>query len=71
MIGLSIPSSLLVSRMHTSLERVGESTGNPFEGIANDVPITQLSRDIEADRLEILGEPGPPATRGSANDIAL
>jgi ion channel-forming bestrophin family protein len=71
MIWLSIPLSLLISWMYTSLDRVGQSTENPFEGSANDVPITQLSRDIEADLLEILGEPVTPPTRGSANDIAL
>jgi putative membrane protein len=33
---------------------VGE---NPFEGSANDVPISTISRGIEIDLLEMLGTP--------------
>ena len=42
MVWLVIPFSVLISWMYTSLERVGESTENPFEGNANDVPISQM-----------------------------
>ncbi len=38
------------------LEQVGESTENPFEGNANDVPISQMSRTAEIDIREMLGE---------------
>lgn len=30
-----------------TMEKVGESTENPFEGGANDVPVTSMSRTIE------------------------
>jgi ion channel-forming bestrophin family protein len=40
MVWLVIPFSVLISWMYTSLEQVGESTENPFEGNANDVPIS-------------------------------
>jgi putative membrane protein len=42
--------------MYTSLEQVGESTENPFEGGANDVPISTLCSIIERDLKEMLGE---------------
>lgn len=71
MVWLGVPLSLLISWMYVSLDRVGESTENPFEGSANDVPITQLSRDIEADLREILGESAPAPAAKAANDIAL
>jgi ion channel-forming bestrophin family protein len=44
MVWLVIPFSVLISWVYTSLEQVGESTENPFEGSANDVPISQMSR---------------------------
>ncbi|MDC8011339.1 bestrophin family protein [Tahibacter soli] len=71
MIWFSVPLSLLITWMYTSLDRVGESTENPFEGSANDVPITQMSRDIEADLRQILGESSLPPAPRAANDIAL
>jgi putative membrane protein len=40
MVWLVIPTSVLISWMYTSLEQVGESTENPFEGGANDIPIS-------------------------------
>jgi putative membrane protein len=36
------------------MEKIGESSENPFEGSANDVPITAMSRTIEMDMLEML-----------------
>lgn len=71
LVWLSVPLSLLISWMYTSLDLVGESTANPFEGGANDVPITQMSQDIEADLLEIFGESSKPPARRVGNDIAL
>lgn len=53
---LNIPFSLIVTWVFSSMERVGESTENPFEGGANDVPITALSRTIEIDLREMLDE---------------
>jgi putative membrane protein len=41
--------------MYTSLEQVGESTENPFEGGANDVPISTLCSTIERDLNVMLG----------------
>jgi predicted membrane chloride channel (bestrophin family) len=49
MVWLVIPFSVMVSWMYTTLEQVGASTENPFEGGANDVPISQVSRMIEVE----------------------
>ncbi|TYA74034.1 bestrophin family protein [Seonamhaeicola marinus] len=46
---LSIPFSVIVSWIFHTMERIGEVSENPFEGIANDVPITTMSRGIEID----------------------
>lgn len=68
---LVIPFSVLISWVYTSLEQVGESTENPFEGSANDVPISQMSRTIEIDLREMLGETDLPPALVPKNNIIL
>lgn len=68
---LNIPFSLVVCWVFTSMERVGESTENPFEGSANDVPITSMSRTIEIDLREMLGETELPHAIQPVNNIIL
>ncbi len=53
---LTIPFSALVAWVFHTMEKIGEATENPFMGGANDVPITSLSRTIEIDLREMLGE---------------
>ncbi|MEP4594621.1 MAG: hypothetical protein ABJZ92_00325, partial [Cyclobacteriaceae bacterium] len=38
-----------------TMQRIGTVGENPFEGSANDVPISTMSRAIEIDLLEMLG----------------
>jgi putative membrane protein len=68
---LVIPFSVLISWVFISLEQVGESTENPFEGNPNDVPITQLCRSLEVDLLEMLGETDLPPSLEPENNIVL
>jgi len=65
----TIPSSVLVSWVFNSMEKVGESTENPFEGSANDVPITAMSRTIEIDLRDMLDETDLPAQIQPMNNI--
>jgi putative membrane protein len=71
MIWLVIPFSVLISWVFTSLEQVGESTENPFEGAPNDVPISQMCRMIEIDLREMLGETDLPPALEPKNNIIL
>lgn len=71
MVWLVIPFSMLISWVYTSLEQVGESTENPFEGSANDVPISQICRAIEIDLREMLGETDLPPALQPKNNIIL
>jgi putative membrane protein len=71
MVWLVIPFSVLISWVYTSLEQVGESTENPFEGNANDVPISQMSRAVEIDIREMLGEVDLPQALQPQNNIVL
>ena len=67
-IWLVIPFSVLLGWVFLVLEQIGESTENPFEGSANDIPITQISRNIEIDLREMLGEKElPPAIQPNNN----
>lgn len=71
MVWLVIPFSALVSWVYTSLEQVGESTEHPFEGSANDVPISQMSRAAEIDIREMLGATDVPPALQAQHDIML
>ncbi|KVV39207.1 multidrug transporter [Burkholderia ubonensis] len=53
---LVVPFSAMISWMYLVLEQVGESTENPFEGSANDVPITRICQQIERELLDMIGE---------------
>jgi ion channel-forming bestrophin family protein len=68
---LAIPFSALVSWMYLSLDQVGESTENPFEGGANDVPISQISRLVEIELRETLGETALPPLLQPQNKVIL
>lgn len=56
LIWLSIPFSALSCWVFTTLEKIGESSESPFEGSANDVPITSLCRTIEIDLREMFDQ---------------
>ncbi|WP_291146738.1 bestrophin family protein [Flavobacterium sp. UBA7680] len=71
MVWLVIPFSVIISWMYTSLGQVGESTENPFEGNANDVPISQISKIIEIDLREMLGETDLPVLAEAQHNIVL
>lgn len=70
-IWLTIPFTVIVGWVFTSLEQVGESTENPFEGSANDIPITSMSRTIEIDLREMLDEENIPAPIVASNNILM
>ncbi|MER8696599.1 hypothetical protein NKI77_27410 [Mesorhizobium opportunistum] len=69
-IWLTIPFSTLLGWAYMSLDQVGESSANPFEGNANDVPISQICRDIEIELRAGLGEVELPKPLLPVNDIA-
>ena len=71
MVWLVIPLSVVISWIYTSLEQVGDSTENPFEGSANDVPISQISRSIEIELREMLGEADLPRMMTPIKNIIM
>lgn len=68
---LTIPFSALVAWVFNMMERIGEASENPFEGGANDVPITAITRAIEIDMREMLGEKHIPKPLQPVNNILM
>jgi ion channel-forming bestrophin family protein len=68
---LTVPFSALVSWVFTTMEKIGESTENPFEGSANDIPMTAMSRTIEIDLREMLDETEIPPAIQPVHNILL
>lgn len=55
-IWLSVPFSIVVMWVFHTMNRIGRVGENPFEGSANDVPISTIARGIEIDLRQNLGE---------------
>jgi len=61
----AIPASIIVSWVFFTMEKIGDYSENPFEGLGNDVPITSLARTIEIDMLDMMDEDVlPPPIKG-------
>jgi putative membrane protein len=68
---LTIPASVLVAWVFHTMDKIEESSENPFEGGPNDVPITSISRTIEIDLREMLGETELPPAITAKNNILM
>lgn len=69
LVWLTVPFSTLSAWIFTTLEKIGESSENPFEGSANDVPITAMSRTIEIDLREMMNDDNIPDPLKPENNI--
>ncbi|MGK0366480.1 MAG: putative membrane protein [Saprospiraceae bacterium] len=52
----SVPFYVIVAWVFHTMERIGRTGENPFEGTANDVPISTIARGIEIDLRQNMGE---------------
>ena len=68
---LTVPVSMIIAWIFHTMEKIGESSENPFEGSANDVPITALSRTIEIDLREMLREEKLPPPISPTNNVLM
>ena len=65
---LTVPFTMVIAWVFHTMDKIGEASENPFEGGANDVPITAMSRGIEIDLRDLLGEADlPPALEPQHN----
>lgn len=70
-IWVTIPASVVVAWVFHTMDKIGESSENPFEGGPNDVPVTALCRTVEIDLREMMGETGLPAPLQPVNNILM
>lgn len=68
---LTIPLSTVVAWVFHTMDKIGEASENPFEGGPNDVPISAMSRAIEIDLLDLLGEVDLPPPLAPSGNILL
>lgn len=61
----------MICRVFRTMDKIVKITENPFQGSANDIPMTALSRNIEIDRREILGEKDIPEALAPVNHILI
>lgn len=61
---LAVPASVVCFWIFWLMDRVGEYSENPFEGLANDVPIRSMARGIEIDIRQMLDETDLPPPIG-------
>ena len=59
-IWMTIPFSVIASWVFWMMEMIGEYSENPFEGLYNDVPITNIATGIETDIRQMLDEEDLP-----------
>ncbi|MBS1953365.1 MAG: hypothetical protein JST89_04210 [Cyanobacteria bacterium SZAS-4] len=65
---LTIPVSVLVSWVFYTMEKIGDSSEDPFENGLNDIPMSAICRNIEIDLRELRGETElPPRLEAHAN----
>ena len=53
---LAVPVYVAIGWIFHTMERIGRTGENPFEGTSNDVPISTIARGIEIDLRQNLGE---------------
>jgi ion channel-forming bestrophin family protein len=68
---LSIPITALIGWVFVVMEIVGDYTENPFQGMANDIPMLSLCRTIEIDLREMLGETDLPPSIAAKSGVLM
>jgi putative membrane protein len=68
---LSFPISALIGWVYVMMEIIGDYTENPFQGMANDIPMLSLCRTIEIDLREMLGETELPDPIQAKNNVLM
>lgn len=68
---LSGPISILIGWVYIMMEKVGDYSENPFQGMANDIPMLSLCRTIEIDLRQMLNETKLPPPIEAKNGILM
>ena len=67
----TIPFVMLVSWTFHTMEKIGRAGENPFEGTANDIPISSIARTLEIEMRQILNEENIPDPFPSSNNVQM
>ena len=68
---LAVPITALIGWVYVMMEVVGDYSENPFQGMANDIPMMSLCRVIEIDLREMLGETDLPPSVAAKNGVLM
>ena len=68
---LSFPIAALIGWVYVIMEIIGDYSENPFQGMANDIPMLSLCRTIEIDLREMLGETELPEPIKAKNNVLM
>ncbi|WP_422355350.1 bestrophin family protein [Roseivirga pacifica] len=68
---LSVSISAIVGWIYLMMELIGDYSENPFQGMANDIPMMSLCRTIEIDLKEILKERELPRSVTPKNGVLM
>ena len=68
---LSIPITALIGWVYVMMEIIADYSENPFQGMANDIPMMSLCRTIEIDLREMLGETDLPKPIPARKNILM
>ncbi|MBX2801318.1 MAG: hypothetical protein KTR31_26810 [Myxococcales bacterium] len=71
MVWLTVPFATVVAWVFLTTDQIGDWSENPFEGLANDVPITAMARGIERDVRELVGQSDLPPPREPSGKILM
>lgn len=68
---LSVPVTTLIAFVYLMMEYTADYTENPFQGMANDIPMLSLCRTIEIDLRQMLNEENLPEAISAKDDILM
>lgn len=68
---VAIPVTAMIAWVYMMMESVGDYSENPFQGMANDIPMLSLCRVIEIDMREMLGETDLPPGIEAKNGVLM
>ena len=68
---IAIPVTVIIGWIYIVMEIVGDYTENPFQGMANDIPMMSLCRTIEIDLRQMLNETDIPAPIKAKGNILM
>ena len=68
---LTVPSYVVIAWIFITMELVGDNSEDPFENFVNDVPMSALTRVIERDLRQMLGEKNLPPKVVAINDVLM